>query len=85
MYTENRARSASVMLRMCSLRPDRALSKLNLLFHSNSKRNRVTEKMCNSHHLQYYYKIELLSGKKFHEPRHFARSPSYKLDIRRAF
>ena len=36
MYRENRARSASAMVRMCSL-ADRALSKLNFPFHSKSK------------------------------------------------
>ena len=39
------------------LKADRALSKLNFLFYSNSKTNLVTLRKCNSH-LQ-YYKIDL--------------------------
>ena len=52
MYTENRARSVSVTMRMCSL-SDRAFSKLNFLFHLISKTNLVTLRKCNLH-LQYY-------------------------------
>ena len=39
------------------LKADRALSKLNFLFHLKSKTNLVTLKKCNSH-LQ-YYKVDL--------------------------
>ena len=47
MYTENRARSK----RECHdenvfLKADRALSKLNFLFHLNSKTNLVTLRKC---------------------------------------
>ena len=45
MYTENRARSARVSMRMCSLKLME--SELNFLFHLHSKTNLVTEKMCN--------------------------------------
>ena len=46
MYAENRARSASVMIRMCSL-ADRALSEFNFLFHLKSKTNLVRQQNIN--------------------------------------
>ena len=49
MYTENRARSASVHDENVFLKADRALSKLNFLFNLNSKRNRVTLRKCVIH------------------------------------
>ena len=63
MYTENRARSASVIMRMCSLRLIKP-SKLNFLFHLKSK-NLVTLWKCNSY-LQ-YYKIDLSFSIKLQE------------------
>ena len=63
MYTENRAQSASVMLRIVFLKTDRALSKLNFLFHLKSKINLLTLRICNSY-LQ-YYKIDLSSSNKY--------------------
>ena len=44
MYTENRTRSASVMMRMF-LKAYRAFSKLNFLFHRNKKNVSNFEKM----------------------------------------
>ena len=64
MYTENRAQSTSVMMRVF-LKADRALSKLNYLFHLKSKTNLVTLRKCNSH-LQ-YYKVDLSFSIKLHE------------------
>ena len=51
MYTENRA--------------DRALSKLNFLFHLKSKTNLVTLRKCNSH--PQYYKLDFCFSIKLQE------------------
>ena len=55
MYTENRARSASVMMRMCFLRPTEP-QEFSFSFEIKKKKL-VTLRKCNSH-LQ-YYKIDL--------------------------
>ena len=59
MYTENRTRCASVMMRM------RSLSKFNFLSYLKSKKNLVTLRKCNSH-LQ-YHKIDLSFSIKLQE------------------
>ena len=77
MYTENWARSASVIMTMCSLRLI-ILSKLNILFHLKFK-NLVTLWKCNSH-LQ-YYKIDLCFGVKLHEINFYSvECEEYKTD-----